>query len=118
MKILFSSLVACTLCALFAFSSKVYLNSPNISMEKMVKYTVQYKNGATSTRLLSTTELKRLAFSKEDPNVGNCTVQTPSGGCASTASTCSEALGKFATCLCGSGYSNWCATGGGSDSDN
>ena len=55
MKILFSSLVACTLCALFAFSSKVYLNSPNISMEKMVKYTVQYKNGATSTRLLSTT---------------------------------------------------------------
>jgi hypothetical protein len=108
MKILFSALAACTLCVLFAFSSKI--NSPDISMGKMVKQTIQYKNGTTATRFLSSIDIKNLDSSKEDTEVGNCTISTPSGGCSTTAKTCSEALGGFARCLCASGTTSWCVT--------
>lgn len=105
MKILFLALITFTL---FAFSTNKSINSPDISTEKMVKQVIQYKNGTTSTRVLSIAELEKLASLKEDPNVGNCTVQTPSGDCATTASSCNAALTGFGQCLCGRGFTNWC----------
>jgi hypothetical protein len=111
MKTLFFSLVTTfTFCALFAFSAKVNLNSPDISMGKMVKQTIQYKNGTTSTKMLSIAELAKFDFSKEAPLV-TCTVSTPSGECSSSAGSCSAAFAAFSTCLCSHGYNAWCLVG-------
>lgn len=105
MKILFLSLITISL---LAFSSKVSFNSSDKSTEIVAEQTIQYKNGTTSKRSLSIVDIKKLDASKNSLDVSNCTYSTPSGGCSSTASTCSAALGMFADCLCKEGYSNWC----------
>lgn len=108
MKTLLFSLITLSL---FAFTSRFNLNSYETSFdstEKMVKQIIQYDDGTTSTTMLSIDELQKLDFSKKSYNVNNCTYETPSGQCRRTASTCSEALGAYAKCLCKAGYNKWC----------
>lgn len=108
MKTLLFSLITLSL---FAFTSRFNLNSYETSLdstEKIVKQIIQYNDGTISTTVMSIGELQKLDFSKKMYKINNCTFETPTGGCRQTASTCSEALGKFADCLCRTGYPDWC----------
>jgi hypothetical protein len=78
----------------------------------MVKQIIHYNDGTTSTTEMSIDELQKFDFSEKMYRVVACTYQTPNLECTSTAATCSEALGKFAKCLCKKGYDKWCEGNG------
>ena len=105
MKTLLFSL---SILSVFAFTSRLDLNSPNITNGEMVKQIIEYNDGTISTKIVSIEDVQNLDFPKKSDRLKQCTYETFSGQCSSTASTCDAAFAAFVTCLCRAGYTRWC----------